>query len=67
MTTPIGRDEVRELLARGAQLVEVLPPEEFEWMHLRGARCLPLKALTPGAAATLERDRPVVTYCHDLQ
>jgi rhodanese-related sulfurtransferase len=67
MAAPIGRDQVRDLLARGAQLVEVLPPDEYEWMHLRGARSLPLKALTPEAAATLDRDRPVVTYCHDFQ
>ena len=34
MPTGIGRDELRELTSRGAQLVEVLPAEDYEWAHL---------------------------------
>lgn len=34
MPTPIDRDEVRRLVAAGAQLVEVLPAAEFEDEHL---------------------------------
>lgn len=30
MAIPIDRDEVKELLADGAQLVEVLPAKEYE-------------------------------------
>lgn len=56
---------VQELLDRGAQLVEVLPSEEYEELHLPGAVSLPLKALDAERARQLDRDRPVVVYCWD--
>jgi rhodanese-related sulfurtransferase len=56
---------VQELLQRGAQLVEVLPPEEYEELHLSGAVNLPLKELDRQHAAQLDRERPVVVYCWD--
>lgn len=66
MPTIIERDEVRRLLAEeGGQLVEVLPNREYEDEHLQGAINLPLKQLNKQTAARLDRDRPVVTYCHD--
>jgi rhodanese-related sulfurtransferase len=43
--TPIGRDQVRQLLEQGAQLVEVLPEPEYEDEHLPGAINIPLKTL----------------------
>jgi rhodanese-related sulfurtransferase len=64
---PIDAREVEELLGRGAQLVEVLPREEFEEEHLPGAVNIPLKELGADAVASLDRDRPVVVYCHDYQ
>ena len=56
---------VRELLERGAQLVEVLPEPEYRDEHLPGAINLPLKRLDADAAARLDRDRPVIVYCWD--
>lgn len=58
---------LRALLARGAQLVEVLPVAEYTDEHLPGAINLPLKELdTPiTGAARLDRSRPVVVYCWD--
>jgi rhodanese-related sulfurtransferase len=56
---------VRELLDRGAQLVEVLPAEEYEELHVPGAISLPLKELDAQAAERLDRERPVVVYCWD--
>jgi rhodanese-related sulfurtransferase len=64
MPDGIGRDELRALTGRGAQLVEVLPAGEYEWAHLPGAVSLPLKELD-GRAGELDRSRPVVVYCHD--
>jgi len=64
MPTEIGRDEVRQLTGQGAQLVEVLPAEEYAWAHLPGAISLPLKELDE-RAGELDRSRPVITYCHD--
>ena len=67
MPIPIDRDEVRRLLAGGAQLVEVLPHEEFEEEHLPGAINIPLKTLDAETTRRLERERPVTVYCHDYQ
>lgn len=63
---PVARDELKRLVAAGAQLVEVLPADEYEEEHLPGAIRLPLKSLTREAAeAALDRARPVVVYCWD--
>ena len=67
MPTPIDRDEVQRLLAEGVQLVEVLPHEEFEEEHLPGAINIPLKTLDAETTWRLERERPVIVYCHDYQ
>jgi len=56
---------VKELLDRGAQLVEVLPREEYEELHLPGAVHIALKELDAEHARQLDRERPVVVYCWD--
>ena len=66
MPRGVDREEVQRLLAAGAQLVEVLPKEDFEERHLRGALSLPLKELDDAAAARLDRGRGVVVYCNDF-
>ncbi|MFN2587029.1 MAG: rhodanese-like domain-containing protein [Actinomycetota bacterium] len=58
-------DEVLRLLESGAQLVEVLPAEEYEEEHLPGAINIPLKTLDSESAGSLDRDRAVVVYCWD--
>jgi rhodanese-related sulfurtransferase len=65
MPTHIERDEVQRLTAAGAQLVEVLPAEEYEDDHLPGAINLPLRRLETEALTTLDRNRPVIVYCWD--
>jgi rhodanese-related sulfurtransferase len=59
------RDEVRSLIDRGVQVVEVLGPEEFEEDHLPGAINLPLRKLETEAERVLDRSRPVLVYCWD--
>lgn len=61
----MDRHEVRRLAEAGAQLVEVLPREEYEDMHLPGAVHLWLRDLDREAARRLDRARPVVVYCWD--
>ncbi len=61
----VTRDEVRRLVEAGAQLVEVLPRDEFDDEHLPGAISLPLKSLTAQTTAGLDRSRPVIVYCWD--
>ena len=63
-----GRIELVELLRlldQGAQLVEVLPEQEYAEEHLPGAINLPLKRLDAGAAAELDPSRAVIVYCWD--
>lgn len=67
MSTEVDRDEVRRLLADGAQLIEVLPAEEFLEEHLHGAINIPLKELDRARTNELDRSRPVIVYCHDYQ
>jgi rhodanese-related sulfurtransferase len=64
MPTRIERDELQALTGHGAQLVEVLPADEYDWAHLPGAVSLPLKELD-ARAGQLDRSRPVIVYCHD--
>jgi rhodanese-related sulfurtransferase len=61
----IGYPTLRRLLDEGAQLVEVLPVDEYDEMHLPGAVNIPLKTLDAGTTAGLDRTRPVVVYCWD--
>jgi rhodanese-related sulfurtransferase len=64
----IDRREVQRLLAEeDAQLVEVLPQEDFAKEHLVGAINIPLKELDERALRELDRRRPVVVYCNDYQ
>jgi rhodanese-related sulfurtransferase len=65
MATQIGADRVRELVAEGAQLLEVLPHGEYEEQHLRGAISIPLKELDTEAIAGLDPEAPVIVYCWD--
>jgi len=65
MPKPIGRDGVRDLVGRGAQLVDVLPPEEYEDEHLPGALNIPLSRVDRHGLERLDRSRPVIVYCWD--
>ena len=67
MPTAIFRNEVRRLVEEGAQLVDVLPRDEYEDEHLPGAINIPLKELDRETTARLRRDAPVIVYCHDYQ
>lgn len=67
MPTEVTRDEVQQLVARGAQLVDVLPADEYAAEHIAGASNLPLKELNRQTAARLDPDRPVIVYCWDYQ
>ena len=65
MPREIQRDEVRRLLEQGAQLVEVLPAEEFKEDHLPGAVNMPLRRIDAKTVGGLDRQRPVIVYCWD--
>lgn len=56
---------LRRLLDNGAQLVEVLPREEYEEEHLPGAISIPLKRLDAESTADLDKRGAIVVYCWD--
>lgn len=65
MPERVEYDGLRELLEQGAQLVEVLPAEEYREEHLPGAVNIPLKQLDAESTAGLDRRRAIVVYCWD--
>ena len=65
MPKGIDRNEVQRLLSEGAQLVEVLPREEYEEDHLPGAIHLPLRRIEKEARDRLDPNRAVIVYCWD--
>jgi rhodanese-related sulfurtransferase len=65
MPQTVTRHQLEDLLNQGAQLVEVLPEDEYIEEHLPGAISLPLRQLTGDTAERLDRSRPVIVYCWD--
>ena len=61
----IDRETVRRLIEQGAQIVDVLPAEEYGEDHLPGAINLPLRKIEAAACRPLDRARPIVVYCAD--
>ena len=64
MAKLLDRDAVEALVKQGAQLVEVLPAEEYAEDHLPGAVSHPLRQLDE-EAGEIDRNRPVIVYCWD--
>ena len=54
-------------MANGAQLVDVLPADEYAEAHLPEAINIPLKNLDAQTVKQLDPRKPVITYCHDFQ
>ena len=68
MPRVIDRHEVQQLMEKeSAQLVEVLPKDEYESEHIAGAVNRPLPDLNAESARRLDPARPVIAYCHDFQ
>jgi rhodanese-related sulfurtransferase len=65
MARRVEYEEFARLRDAGAQIVEVLPRDDYDWAHIPGAINLPLKHLDGTTAAQLDRSRDVVVYCHD--
>jgi rhodanese-related sulfurtransferase len=66
MARAVDLHGLQNLLDSGAQVVEVLPRDEYEELRLPGALHLALKELdAERAGALLNRSRAVVVYCWD--
>ena len=53
-------------MARGAQLVEVLPADEYKEDHLPGAISIPLRQVNRESAKQLDPGRDLIVYCWDM-
>jgi rhodanese-related sulfurtransferase len=62
----VTREDVQRLVAGGGQVVDVLPREAYEELHIAGAIGIPLKELGERAPSELDRARPVIAYCNDF-
>ena len=65
MPVTVDRHQLQRLVDQGAQLVDVLPRDEYEQEHLPRAINLPLRRVETEATTALERGGPVVVYCWD--
>lgn len=65
MLRTIRRHELQRLMEEGAQLVEVLPPDDYEDGHLPGAINIPLRRIDREASERLDRTRAAIVYCWD--
>ena len=65
MSSRIALPALLTLLDDGAQLVEVLPHEEYREEHIPGTINIPLKDLNAATTTALDGSKPVVVYCYD--
>jgi rhodanese-related sulfurtransferase len=65
MAEQIDRQRVRGLMEQGAQIIDVLPAQDYAEEHLPGAISLPIRRIEAEASRALDRDRPIVVYCAD--
>ena len=65
MAQVIDRKAVRRLIEQGAQIVDVLPAEEYAEDHLPGAINLPLRKIEAESCRALDRAWPIIVYCAD--
>jgi len=58
----VSREEAKELIEDGAQLVDVRADHEWEMGRIEGATHLPLAELAE-RSGEIDKERPVVLYC----
>lgn len=56
---------VLAMLSAGAQIVDVLPAQEYNAAHIKGAVHIPLRRILADAPALLDRSQRTVVYCRD--
>jgi rhodanese-related sulfurtransferase len=65
MAQQIGLAGVRRLMEQGAQVIDVLPAQDYAEDHLPGAINLPIRRIEAEASRVLDPGRPIVVYCAD--
>jgi phage shock protein E len=52
----------KDLVGKGAQIIDVRTPGEFKSGHIRGAINIPLQTIT-SQMGRIKKDKPVITCC----
>lgn len=65
MVRTVGHEEIANSVGDGLQLIEVLPAQEFEREHIRGAGSIPLTMLDRDTTGHLDHSKPIAVYCWD--
>jgi len=61
----VDHREVIAMLSSGTQIVDVLPPQEYNGAHIKGAVHIPLPRILADAPSLLDRSQRTVVYCRD--
>jgi len=61
-TSELSAEQVEDLVARGAELIDVRRAYEWEGGRISGARHIEMNELS-AAAESLARERPIIFYC----
>ncbi len=54
--------DYKELMMKGAQIIDVRTPEEFVSGHIKGSVNIPLQVLEK-KISTIKKDKPIITCC----
>lgn len=54
--------DLKELVKKGAQIIDVRTKGEFQGGHIRGSVNIPLQEI-PGRLSKIKKDKPVITCC----
>ena len=54
--------DLKELMKKGAQIIDVRTRDEFQGGHIRGSVNIPLQNLS-GNLSKIKKDKPVITCC----
>lgn len=66
MATVIDREAVQRLMdEESAVLIEVLPEEEFQRLHIQGAVNIPLERIGSECRARYQAEQRLIVYCSD--
>jgi len=61
----VDHREVIAMLSAGAQIVDVLPVQEYNGAHIKSGVHIPLPRILADAPSLLDRSQRTVVYCRD--
>ena len=61
----VNHREVLAMFSSGAQIVDVLPAQEYNGAHIKGAVHIPLSRVLTDASRLLDPSQRTVVYCRD--